>query len=103
MEAISSKLLSTVRLLKNRIDATVTLNRTVTPIIAEIRDDMGKQADIDVKTAMGGKKDGQLKKFLLSNKKYILENMTTTWLMGHDGKGGIPQGIQKRIDSAENI
>jgi hypothetical protein len=100
VEAISSKLLSTVRLLKNRIDATVTLNRTVTPIIAEIRDDMGKQADIDVKTAMGGKKDGQLKKFLLSNKKYILENMTTTWLMGHDGKGGIPQGIQKRIDGS---
>ena len=98
VESISGKILSTLRLLKNRIDATVTLNRTVTPIIAEIRDEMGKQADIDIKTAMGGKKDGQLKSFLLKNKRYILENMTTTWLMGKDGQGGIPLAIQKRID-----
>ena len=98
IESIKGKILSTVRLLRNRIDATVTLNRTVTPVIAEIRDEMGKQADIDVKTAMGGKKDGQLKNFLLKNKRYILENMTTTWLMGKDGQGGIPIAIQKRID-----
>ena len=98
VESIKAKILSTVRLLKNRIDATVTLNRTVTPIIAEIRDEMGKQADIDIKTAMGGKKDGQLKSFLLKNKRYILENMTTTWLMGKDGQGGMPIAIQKRID-----
>jgi hypothetical protein len=98
IESIKGKILSTLRLLKNRIDATVTLNRTVTPIVAEIRDEMGKQADIDIKTAMGGKKDGQLKSFLLKNKRYILENMTTTWLMGKDGQGGMPIAIQKRIN-----
>ena len=98
IESISSKILSTLRLLKNRIDTTVTLNRTVTPIIAEIRDEMGKQADIDIKTAMGGKKDGQLRSFLIKNKRYILENMTTTWMMGKDGQGGMPIAIQKRID-----
>jgi len=57
---------------------------------------MGKLLDIDIKTAMGGKKDGQLEKWALKNKKYFLENMTTTFLMGKDGQGGVPQAIQKR-------
>jgi hypothetical protein len=98
LETINKKILSVVRTLKSKIDAPVSINRTVTPLIAEIRDEIGKQVDIDVKTAMGGKKDNQLKNWLLKNKKYILENMTTTWLMGLDGKGGIPQAIQKQID-----
>jgi len=98
LETLTNKIISTVRLLKTRIDAPVTLNRTVTPIIAEIRDDIGKQLDIDIKTMLGGKKDGVLRKELLKSKRYILENMTTTWLMGKDGQGGIPQAIQKSID-----
>ena len=98
LETLTNKIISTVRLLKSRIDAPVTLNRTVTPLIAEIRDDIGKQLDIDIKTMLGGKKDGVLKKELLKAKRYILENMTTTWLMGKDGQGGIPQAIQKRVD-----
>jgi hypothetical protein len=98
LETVTNKIISTVRLLKSRIDAPVTLNRTVTPLIAEIRDEIGKQLDIDIKTMLGGKKDGVLRKELLKAKRYILENMTTTWLMGKDGQGGIPQAIQKRID-----
>jgi hypothetical protein len=98
IEAINKKILSVVRTLKSRIDAPISINRTVSPLITEIRDEIGKQVDIDVKTAMGGKKDNQLKNWLLKNKKYVLENMTTTWLMGLDGKGGIPQAIQKQID-----
>jgi hypothetical protein len=74
------------------------MNRTVTPLISEIRDEVGKQLDIDIKTMLGGKKDGVLRKELLRNKRYILENMTTTWLMAKDGQGGIPQAIQKQID-----
>lgn len=97
-KVIENKIISTVRLLKSRMDAPVTLNRTVTPIIAEIRDEIGKQLDIDIKTMLGGKKDGVLRKELLRTKRYILENMTTTWLMGKDGQGGMPQAIQKRID-----
>lgn len=93
-----NKVLTNVRTLKSRIDAPVSLNRTITPLIAEIRDAMGKQLDIDIKTAMGGKKDNQLRSFALKNKKYFLENMTTTFLMGADGKGGVPQAIQKQID-----
>jgi len=98
LKTAESKILTVVRTLKNRIDAPISINRTVTPIIAEIRDAMGKQLDIDLKTIMGGKKDGVLRKWLLDHKRYVLENMTTTWLMGADGKGGIPQAIQKRID-----
>jgi hypothetical protein len=98
LETINNKIITVIRTLKSRIDAPITLNRTVTPLIAEIRDEIGKQADIDVKTVMGGKKDDQLKNWLLKNKKYILENMTTTWLMGKDGQGGMPIAIQKRID-----
>jgi hypothetical protein len=98
LKTAENKILTVVRTLKNRIDAPVSINRTITPIIAEIRDAMGKQLDIDIKTIMGGKKDGVLRKWLLDHKRYVLENMTTTWLMGIDGKGGIPQAIQKKID-----
>jgi hypothetical protein len=98
IESGNKKALSVVRTLKSRIDAPVSLNRTVTPLIGEIKDEMGKLLDIDIKTAMGGKKDKQLEKFLLKSKRYILENMTTTWLMGKDGQGGMPIAIQKQID-----
>jgi len=98
LKTINDKILTVVRTLKSKIDEPISLNRTVTPIIAEIRDEIGKQVDIDVKTAMGGKKDNQLKNWLLKNKRYVLENMTTTWLMGKDGQGGMPIAIQKQID-----
>lgn len=95
---IQAKILPIIRTLKSKIDEKVSLNRTVAPIIAEIQNEIGKQADIDIKKAMGGKEGGELKKFLLNNKKAILENMTTTWLIGKDGKGGMPFAIQKRIN-----
>ena len=98
LKTATNKIITIVRTLKNRIDAPVTLNRTVTPLISEIRDEVGKQLDIDLKTMLGGKKDGVFRKELLRTKRYILENMTTTWLMGKDGQGGIPQAIQKQIN-----
>ena len=93
LSKIKSKVVSATRVLKSKLDAKVSLNKTVTPLIAEIKKTMGKQADIDLKTAMGGKKDGKLKSFLLKNKKAILENMTTTWLMQ-----AMPGAVQKQVD-----
>lgn len=93
LRGIMDKVLKTVRTLKSRMDAKVSLNKTITPIIAEIKKEMGKQADIDLKKAMGSKKGGELESFLLKNKKAILENMTTTWLMG-----AMPGAIQKQVD-----
>ena len=78
---------------KNRIDAPVSENTTVTPLVNEIRLALGKQLDIDLKKAMGGKKDGVLRRFLTDNKKAILENMTTTYLMT-----AFPAAIQKKVD-----
>ncbi len=102
LEIINGKILTVVRTLKSKVDEPVSLNKTVTPLIAEIRDEIGKLVDIDVKTAMGGKKDNELKNWLLANKQYVLENMTTTWLMGKDnGKevlGGMPIAVQKQVD-----
>ena len=97
IKAVKAKLKTVLRTLKSRMDAAISNNRTVTPLMAEIQFEMGKQADIDLKTAMGGKKDGKLRKFLLRTKKATLQNMTTTWLMGKDGQGGIPQAIQKQL------
>jgi hypothetical protein len=97
LEDVNKKILTVVRTMKARVDAPVSLNRTISPFISELKDEMGKLLDIDIKTAMGGKKDGQLESFALKNKKYFLENMTTTFLMGKDGQGGVPQAIQKRI------
>jgi hypothetical protein len=93
IKSIEEKALRTVRLLKSRIDAKISKNVTVTPIIREIKKEMGKQADIDLKNAMGGKKDGELRKFLLRNKAAILENMSTTWL-----SQAMPFAIQKKVD-----
>jgi len=97
IKAVKAKLKMVLRTLKSRMDAAISNNRTVTPLMAEIQFEMGKQADIDLKAAMGGKKDGKLRKFLLKTKKATLQNMTTTWLMGKDGQGGIPQAIQKQL------
>ena len=90
---IKNKVLSTVRTLKAAINSNTSVNKTVSPLIAEIKKEMGKQADIDLKKEMGGKKDNQLEKFLLKGKKAILQNMTTTWLMT-----AMPGAVQKRVD-----
>jgi hypothetical protein len=93
VESIKNKVKSVVRVMKTRMDESVSKNVTVKPYIAELRKTMGKQADIDLKKAMGGKKDGQLRKFLLRNKAGILENMTTTWLMT-----SMPNAVQKKVN-----
>ena len=90
---VKSKVLTIVRTLKSKLSESISNNRTITPLIAEIKKEMGKQADIDLKKAMGGIKNGIIEKFLIKNKKAILENMTTTWLMG-----AIPSAVQKQVD-----
>ena len=93
VEALMEKIPRIVGTLKNRIDAPISKNTTVTPLINELRLALGKQVDIDLKKAMGGKKDGVLRKFLVANKKAILENMTTTYLMT-----AFPAAIQKKVN-----
>lgn len=97
IESAKEKALRTVRTLKTKLSKPE-LNVMVSPFVKEIRDEMGKQVDIDLKTAMGGKKDNQLRDWAINAKKAFLENMTTTFLMGKDGVGGVPQAIQKRIN-----
>ena len=92
IKEIGNKLTKIVKVLKSRLDTKVSINKTVSPLIAEIKKEIGKQADIDLKEAMGGKKDGKLQKWLLKNKKAVLENMTTTWL-----SGAIPKAVQKSV------
>jgi hypothetical protein len=104
INTISDKLLSSVRVLRNRLTAAIGRNQNTSPLIAEILSNISSQADIDLKKAMGGKQDGILRKWLLRNKKAIIENLTTTFLMGKDQKGkntvlgGLPIAIQKRVN-----
>ena len=93
VESVKKKLLTTIRVLKSKLNADISINRTVTPLIAEIKKQMGKQADIEFKKRLGAKKGGVLRKNYLRFKKPILENMTTTWLMG-----AMPFAIQKQVD-----
>ena len=93
MRSIKDKVLSTVRVMKTRMDQAVSKNVTVKPYVAELKKDFGKQTDIIIKKEMGGLKDRQLEKWLLSNKKAILENMTTTWLMT-----AMPNAVQKKVN-----
>ena len=101
-KTMADKMLPHIRTLKTRIDAPVTLNRTVSPLISEINNAIGKELDIIIKKEMGGKKDGELENWLLKHKRYVLENMTTTYLMcknnGKEVLGGMPIAIQKRVN-----
>ncbi len=92
LKAVKNKVISSVRVLKSRIDAPVTKNASIPPIIAEIKKDIGKQADIVVKKEMGGIKNNVLQDYLKTNKKAILENMTTFYLTK-----AIPEAIQKSV------
>ena len=92
LKQVKEKVISTVRVLKKRIDAVIGKNASVTPIVAEIRKAIGKQADIVFKKEMGGVKNGELEGYLKANKKAILENMTTTYLLTF-----MPEGVQKSV------
>ena len=93
IEGVLAKIPRIVGTLKSRIDAPISKNTTVTPLVNELRLALGKQVDIDLKKAMGGKKDGVLRRFLTDNKKAILENMTTTYLMS-----AFPAAVQKQVN-----
>ena len=93
VSGMKEKMLLVTKTLKSRIDAAVSKNKTVTPLMSEIKKEMGKQADILFKKMLGAKRGGELKNNLLKLKKPILENMTTTWL-----QGAMPFAIQKSVD-----
>ena len=86
---------------KANIDQKVSKNRTVTPFISELKESLSTLIDGMIKGKMGGKVGGKFKTWLMANKQTIIENMTTTWLMGKDKKthveGGIPQAIEKSV------
>ena len=96
------KVLQTVRTLKNKLNTAVSKNVNTTPIIKEFVQSVAKQLDIDIKKAMGGKEGKKLRNWTIKNKKAIVENATTTWLMGKDSgkdvKGGMPIAIEKQVD-----
>ena len=92
LKTVRDKVISSVRVLKSKFDASVTKNVSVPPIIAEIKKDIGKQADIVLKKEMGGIKDNVLQDYLKTNKKAILENMTTFYLTK-----AFPEAIQKSV------
>jgi len=101
LTSIKDKVTREIRVLKSKINEPVSINRTVSPLIKDILEAMGSQADIDIKKFLGVVAEGELKRNLLKFKKVVLENMTTTFLAGKDnGKevlGGIPQAIQKSV------
>jgi hypothetical protein len=102
LNTIKNKVIPIARTLKTRVDIKTSVNKSIEPIVREILNNMGSQVDIDIKTAMGGKKDNQLVNWLIKNKKAVLENATTTFLMGKSSAtevaGGIPEAVQKRVN-----
>lgn len=97
-QAVKSKIISIARVLKSRLDAPMGRNASVTPIINELKKNLGKQIDIEFKTMLGKKKGDQLKNNVLRYKKAILENMTTTWLMQ-----AMPFAIQKSVGGSYKV
>lgn len=92
LDQIKNKLVSTVRVLKSKINAPTTINQTVKPIISEIKTEMGKQADIIIKKDAGGLQNNRLEKVFLKSKKATLENAPTTWLAK-----AMPFAVQKSV------
>ena len=105
--AITDKLTNVLSNLTTKMTDKRGANAATTPLIAEIRKNIGKvvgdpeAAPKLVIQRLGKLKDGTYEKNLIKNKKAIVENMTTTFLMGKDnGKkvsGGIPQAIEKSV------
>ena len=92
-------LLTNLRVNKVNFKMPVSLNVKEIPFIKKLRNSLGKSLLYDnIIKRMGGMANNRLKNFLLKNKTAIVENMTTTFLMGSDGKGGIPQAIEKQVD-----
>ena len=105
--AITDKLTKVLSSLESKITDKRGDNSATTPLIAEIKKKIGKvvgdpeAAPKIVIQRLGKLKDGTYEKNLIKNKKAIIENMTTTFLMGKDsGKkvsGGIHQAIEKSV------
>ena len=105
--AITDKLTKVLASLESKITAKRGDNAATTPLIAEIKKKIGKvvgdpeAAPKLVIQRLGKLKDGTYEKNLIKHKKAIIENMTTTFLMGKDSgskvSGGIPQAIEKSV------
>ena len=102
LKKVRSKMITIVRVLKSKLDTVISKNVSTSPIINEIRLAAGKQLDLTFKEEMGGKKNLQLRNWTIENKQAIVENATTTWLMGKDAgskvQGGLPIAIEKSVD-----
>ena len=89
-----------VRDLDNSLNQSKSINAKNSPIISEIKNSLGNSLVYDEMISVLGKRD-VTRQQLLEFKQDILENATTTWLMGKDTKGkvlgGIPQAIDKVI------
>ena len=84
---IKTKLASIAGKLKSKLsDRPKGKNAQTTPLVAEIKKAIGnvvkdsKALPKQIINRMGNPKDGSYQKFLIDNKKSILENMTTTYL-----------------------
>ena len=93
INSIKDKLKLQITTLNNSIYEAVSKNKTVTPFVSEIRKGIMKQADIDIRKAMGGLKGDEFKNFLTKNKKAILENMTLSFLSRF-----APQTVEKQVN-----
>ena len=88
--AITDKLTKVLSSLESKITDKRGDNSATTPLIAEIKKKIGKvvgdpeAAPKIVIQRLGKLKDGTYEKNLIKNKKAIIENMTTTFLMGKD-------------------
>ena len=101
LEKIKAKVSKIIPTIKQKIDQAVSKNKRTTPFIAQAKADISRLAEPIIKKAMGGKANNKLRDFLTGNKDAIVNNLTTTFLMGKDTKGkvlgGIPQAIQKSV------
>ena len=91
--SLKDNVIKIVKVLKTPMNKAVGKNVTIPPWLQEFKKEIGTQNDLIIKQAMGGLKNDRLAKFLIKNKKAILENMTTTWL-----SGAIPSAIQKKVN-----
>jgi len=107
IKAITEKLTEIVGNLKTKITEAAGKNNASPPIIREMKNEIGKVVGDAgaipklVIARLGNLKDGSYERNLIKHKKAIIENMTTTFLMGKDNKkivkGGVPMAIEKSV------
>ena len=96
-DIVLQRMLPLVRDIDSSLMSAKSINAKNSPLISELKSKFGNSLVYDAMISWLGTR-AQLRENLLKIKEDVLQNSTTTWLMGKDTKGEVQGGIPQAID-----